>query len=74
VVLAALERVGTEDRAAITRAVLATRDFDGLLGRWSFDSNGDVDLRRATRLTVRDGDFTYLEVAEVEESPATSRA
>ncbi|MGH3117396.1 MAG: branched-chain amino acid ABC transporter substrate-binding protein [Gaiellales bacterium] len=67
VVLAALERVGTKDRAAITRAVLATRDFDGLLGRWSFDSNGDVDLRRATRLTVRDGDFTYLEVREVED-------
>lgn len=67
VVLAALERVGTKDRAAITRAVLATRDFDGLLGRWSFDSNGDVDLRRATRLTVRGGDFTYLEVREVED-------
>ena len=52
-VLAAVERVGSNDRAAITRAVLATRDFDGLLGRWSFDSNGDIDLRRATRLTVR---------------------
>ena len=66
-VLAALERVGGKDRAAITRAVLATRDFDGLLGRWSFDSNGDVDLRRATRLAVRDGDFTYLWVGEVDD-------
>jgi branched-chain amino acid transport system substrate-binding protein len=70
VVLAAVEQVGTKDRAAITRAALATRDFDGLPGRWSFDSNGDIDLRRATRLTVRDGDFSYLEVGEVEESPA----
>jgi branched-chain amino acid transport system substrate-binding protein len=65
-VLAAVEQVGTKDRAAITRTTLATRDFDGLLGRWSFDSNGDVDLPRATRLTVRDGDFRYLEVGEVD--------
>jgi branched-chain amino acid transport system substrate-binding protein len=68
-VLAAVEQVGNNDRAAITRAVLATRDFDGLLGRWSFDANGDIDLRRATRLIVRDGDFTYLEVREVGDWP-----
>jgi branched-chain amino acid transport system substrate-binding protein len=72
VVLAAVEKVGTKDRAAITREVLATRDYDGLLGRWSFDSNGDVDLRRATRLTVLDADFSYLEVGEVEALPPTS--
>jgi branched-chain amino acid transport system substrate-binding protein len=66
VVLAAVEQVGTKDRAAITRAALATRDFDGLLGRWSFDSNGDIDLRRATRLTVLDGAFSYLGVREVD--------
>jgi branched-chain amino acid transport system substrate-binding protein len=65
VVLAAVEQVGGKDRAAVTRAALATRDFDGLLGTWSFDANGDIDLRRATRLRVRDGDFSYLEVGEV---------
>ena len=53
VILQAIERVGRIDRAAITEAAFATRDFDGLLGRWSFDDNGDIDLRRATRLTVR---------------------
>jgi branched-chain amino acid transport system substrate-binding protein len=67
VVLAAVEHVRGKDRAAVTRAALSTRDFDGLLGRWSFDPNGDIDLRRATRLTVRDGDFSYLEVGEVPE-------
>jgi branched-chain amino acid transport system substrate-binding protein len=70
VVLAAVEQVGSKDRGAITRAALATRDFDGLLGRWSFDSEGDIDLRRATRLTVRDGGFSYLEVREIEQSAA----
>ena len=34
--------------------------------RWGFDPNGDMDLRRATRLTVRDGDVSYLGVGEVD--------
>lgn len=60
VVLEAIERVGAKDRAAIARAVLATRDHDGLLGRWSFDENGDITLRRTSRLTVAGGEFAYL--------------
>ncbi len=48
VVLAAIQRVGKKDREAIREAVLATRDFDGALGRWSFDENGDTTLRVLT--------------------------
>jgi branched-chain amino acid transport system substrate-binding protein len=55
VILRAIERVTRHDRSAVTDAAFATRDFDGALGRWSFDANGDIDLRRCTRLTVRDG-------------------
>jgi branched-chain amino acid transport system substrate-binding protein len=65
VLLQAIERVGRPDRAAITDAAFATRDFDGVLGRWSFDANGDIDLRRATRLTVRDGAFEPLTVLPI---------
>ena len=65
VLLQAIERVGRPDRAAITEAAFATRDFDGVLGRWSFDANGDIDLRRATRLTVRDGAFEPLTVLPI---------
>jgi branched-chain amino acid transport system substrate-binding protein len=32
------------DRAAITKAVFAIKDFDGALGTWSFDANGDITL------------------------------
>ena len=67
VILQAIERVGRLDRAAITEAAFATRDFDGLLGRWSFDANGDVDLRRGTRLTVRNGHFVPLAVLPIDE-------
>ena len=66
VILQAIERVGRADRAAITEAAFATRDFDGVLGRWSFDANGDIDLRGGTRLTVRDGDFEALTVLPID--------
>ena len=66
VILQAIEGVGRPDRAAITEAAFATRDFDGVLGRWSFDANGDIDLRRCTRLTVRDGRFEPLSVFPIE--------
>jgi branched-chain amino acid transport system substrate-binding protein len=65
VVLDAIEQVGTKERAMITEAVLATRDHDGLLGRWSFDPNGDITLRRTSRLTVKKGDFAFLSVFEL---------
>ncbi len=65
-ILQAIEHVGRADRAAITEAAFATRDFDGVLGRWSFDANGDIDLRRGTRLTVRDGVFEPLTVLPIE--------
>jgi branched-chain amino acid transport system substrate-binding protein len=67
VILQAIERVGCPDRAAITQAAFATRDFDGVLGRWSFDANGDIDLRRGTRLTVRSGLFEPLTVLPINE-------
>ena len=73
VILQAIETVGRRDRGAITEAVLATRDHEGLLGRWSFDENGDIDLSTITRIEVRDGDFAYLGTAEL--APAvTSRS
>ena len=31
-------------RAAVTKAVFAIKDFDGALGKWSFDANGDITL------------------------------
>jgi branched-chain amino acid transport system substrate-binding protein len=40
--LAGIARAGVRDRAAIRDAVMATRDFDGALGVWSFDANGDT--------------------------------
>lgn len=44
VVLDGIARAGRKDREAVRAAVMGTRDFDGVLGRWSFDANGDTTL------------------------------
>jgi len=44
VALAAIERAGSRDRAAIRDAVFATRNYDGILGTWSFTPTGDTTL------------------------------
>ena len=44
VALMAIEKAGKKDRAAILEAALAIRDFDGALGVWSFDANGDTTM------------------------------
>ena len=68
VVLGAIGRVAFKNRASVCEAVLATHDFDGLLGRWSFDANGDINLRTVSRLRVEHGDFAFLEAVEAAES------
>ena len=44
VALTAIEKAGKKDRAAILKATLDIRDFDGATGKWSFDENGDTTL------------------------------
>jgi branched-chain amino acid transport system substrate-binding protein len=62
VLVAALESVcaagrDPSDRLAVTRAVLATKDFNGALGTWSFDANGDTSLTDVTLYQVQGGKF-----------------
>ena len=67
VVLAAIAKANTKDRAAIRDAVFATKDFKGILGTWSFDANGDTTLTTMSvneikRNTSGKLDFELLEV------------
>lgn len=62
VALEAIRREGKNDRDAIRAACLAIRDFDGVLGKWSFDENGDTTLRTTGIYTVRDGKFALIEM------------
>jgi branched-chain amino acid transport system substrate-binding protein len=57
VALEGIMRAGRKDRAAIRDAIFATRDFDGVLGRWSFSDTGDTTLTGMSGRQVKNGDF-----------------
>lgn len=62
VVLDGIKRAGVKDRAKIIEAVAATKDFEGALGRWSFDANGDTTLTTMSGNTVRNGQFEFVKI------------
>ena len=58
VFLAAAKKVGRKDRDAILKACLATKDFEGgVVGKWSFDADGDTTLQQLTISKVEGGKF-----------------
>ena len=57
VALNAINKVCKKDRGAILDAVFATKDFDGVLGKWSFDANGDTSLTGMSGVQVKGGKF-----------------
>ena len=59
VVLTAIKNAAKKDRAAVVQAASAIKDFDGVLGKWSFDKNGDVDLTDFVVNIVKDGKFVF---------------
>lgn len=62
----ALRRCGKKDRRAILEAIAATKDFDGALGVWSFDENGDTSLSTMSGFIVKDGGFQFVEALSIE--------
>ena len=61
-VLEGIKRAGKKDRAAITDAITNLRDFDGVLGKWSFDQNGDTSLKVMAVEEIKDGKFTPVKI------------
>jgi len=57
VALDAIGRAGRKDREAIRAAVMGTKDYDGVLGKWSFDANGDTTLTTMSGRQVKDDKF-----------------
>ncbi|MFL5807283.1 MAG: branched-chain amino acid ABC transporter substrate-binding protein, partial [Roseiflexaceae bacterium] len=61
VALAAINKVCEKDRAKIRDAVFATKDFQGILGTWSFDANGDTSLTTMSGSQVKGGKFQFVQ-------------
>lgn len=69
VTLAAIEtasKAGAKDakalRAGTVDALLATKDFKGVLGTWSFDANGDTSNKLFSGTVVTAGKFVFATV------------
>lgn len=58
VVIAAISKVCAKDKAAILDAMFTTKDFNGVLGTWSFDANGDTNLYAMLGNIVKGGAWT----------------
>jgi branched-chain amino acid transport system substrate-binding protein len=72
VVLEAIKSVGKKDREAIRKAVLATKNFDkGVLGKWSFDANGDTTLQQITVSKIENGKFVPVKVVSADPTAVT---
>jgi branched-chain amino acid transport system substrate-binding protein len=48
------------DRKQVLAAVMGTKDFDGVLGKWSFDANGDTTLTDMTIYQVQKGAYNAV--------------
>ena len=60
--LEAIRRAGKKDRDTIRAAGVTIKNFDGALGKWSFDKNGDTTLRTMSGNTVKAGKFAFMSV------------
>lgn len=65
VALLAIRNAGKKDRAAITQACLAIKDYDGAIGTWSFDANGDTTATTLSISRVVDGDFKFVKLLKL---------
>ncbi|HIK31022.1 MAG TPA: branched-chain amino acid ABC transporter substrate-binding protein [Oscillatoriales cyanobacterium M59_W2019_021] len=66
VAIDAIGQVCQNDRDAIRAAVLNTKDFDGVLGNWSFDENGDTTLKIMSGNVVKDGKWEFVTQLEAQ--------
>jgi branched-chain amino acid transport system substrate-binding protein len=55
VAITSIEKAGKKDRAAIRDAVFATKNYDGVLGTWSFTETGDTTATTMSVGQVKDG-------------------
>lgn len=64
VVLQAIEKAAVKDRAGILAALGSLQNYQGALGTWSFDANGDTSLRTMSGNVVKDGKFVLAKILE----------
>ncbi|WP_020474079.1 branched-chain amino acid ABC transporter substrate-binding protein [Zavarzinella formosa] len=67
VALEAIRKAGVKNREAIVAAAGKLKKFEGALGTWSFDVNGDTDLKMMSGSKVVDGKFVFEKILEIKD-------
>jgi len=62
VAIDAMGRASGKNRAAIVAAIAATKDYDGALGKWGFDANGDTTMATMSGNIVKSGQFQFVKL------------
>jgi branched-chain amino acid transport system substrate-binding protein len=60
VLLDAIDRAGSTDRAKIAEELFNTDVKDGILGNFKIDENGDTTLGTVTFFQVKNGEPTFV--------------
>lgn len=60
IIIEALKSTKSTDRATVAKAIKATKDYDGILGKTSFDANGQTTLNTVVTFVVQDGKWIPL--------------
>jgi branched-chain amino acid transport system substrate-binding protein len=68
VVLAAIAKAGdkADDRSVVLTNVMSTKDYDGVLGKWSFDANGDTTNTTFSGSIGKAGAWTFAKELKVQ--------
>lgn len=62
VLIEIIKRANKKDREAFIEAAKSIKNFDGVLGKWSFDENGDTTLTIMSGNTVKNGRFEFVKI------------
>lgn len=65
VALEAIRKAGVKNREAIVAAAASLKNFEGALGTWSFDANGDTSMKTMSGSVVKDGKFQFVKILEM---------
>jgi len=69
VVLAAIAAAGdkADDRQTVLTNVAGTKNYDGVLGKWSFDANGDTTLTQFSGSQAKSGSWAFVKELAVQQ-------
>ncbi|MCE9533848.1 MAG: branched-chain amino acid ABC transporter substrate-binding protein [Planctomycetes bacterium] len=65
VALECIRRAGVKNREALLWHCARIKDYDGVLGKWSFDKNGDTSLQVMSGNIIEGGKFKFSQKLEL---------